>query len=156
METKDHNDSILPLWDSLRRVFGFTSVITSRHGSQTGWTGDARGTVEITESGDTLDFLERGVFQPAARSARTIRIHNHYRWQQEDRRLKVFHCRQGPPVFIVELRMDSPAHFRSWEPHVCGEDRYRLDLHLADAAIHAEWRITGPRKNEKIACTYSH
>ena len=149
-------DPLHELWTRLRAVTFFRYQARPGEASQTGWTGEARGTVELAPgAGDAvLDFVERGTFTFGTAAAKTITIHNRYRWELGPGQVRVSHLRFSRPVWLVDLVAAGPGRFRSTRPHRCGDDRYSLALALHEERIDAHWTIRGPRKDEHLHYAY--
>ncbi|MFP4540372.1 MAG: DUF6314 family protein [Opitutales bacterium] len=140
------------LWQRLRTVARFETMMTQGPASRTGWEGVLRGTVTVEDSSDTLEFIEDGHLHPPGRQP--VAMHNHLRWERLPAHLRLSHCRQGNPILLVELVPHGPHLFTSREAHLCGADRYALELQIHPDALHLHWRITGPRKDEHLHTTY--
>ncbi|MEM7672168.1 MAG: DUF6314 family protein, partial [Verrucomicrobiota bacterium] len=66
----------------------------------------------------------------------------------------VYHKRRDFPVFLVKLIRNKEL-WVSEKAHLCGEDSYSLVLQDAEnQSITANWRITGPRKDEALEYIY--
>lgn len=146
--------ALIPLWQRLASIRHFSFQSRSGRGSVTAWNGRAQGEVAVHFQPDRMEFIERGVLHLNA-NKRPITIHNHYSWEWNAGRLCLSHCRQGEVVFLVELVASTSKHFKSASPHPCGADQYELEISLRNSQIDAEWRVTGPRKNETIHCRYT-
>lgn len=146
-----------PPWRRLASIRSFVTEVFSGDGSQTGWSGHSRGSVEVRSvaSPAQLDFLESG--QHVTAQGKTLTTRNHWQWTRLEGILQLAHSRQGHPVHLAALHPQDPyGHtFASAAPHLCGPDRYTLRLHIDGTSVLLEWRITGPQKNEQLRTTYS-
>ena len=104
----------------------------------------------------TLVFHEQGVWSPPGGPELTFRNVFRWTWDRDRSSLRLEHLRFGPqsPVTLFDLVPRSPRVLTSAEPHVCHLDRYSAVLELDATAIHLNWTIAGPRKDERIAYCY--
>jgi hypothetical protein len=140
------------LWDALHRIKLLRFAAGNGPGSATNWRGHAEGTVETVTGSNTIDFLENVVFQSDEGS--TLRLRNRYRWRREMDCIHLSHLRHGDPVHLATIVPFSDSAFAEEAPHLCGADCYRISLTLLPDGIDAIWRISGPKKNERILYHY--
>jgi hypothetical protein len=144
------------LWDSLCRVKRLWFVARSEQA--TGLQGVGSGTVEVTTvAPGVITFTEKGTRQTL--QGKQIQFFNVFRWSRVEpaKHLRLEHLRYGidNPVHLFDLM---PAGDGSWQPanpHLCREDCYRARLHIKDRAIHLNWEISGPRKQEQMEYIYT-
>jgi len=144
------------LWSRLSEVRGFYFAAQNGPGSQTDWSGEAEGTVEVEQpADDKLIFYEHGIYQTP--HGKALQMRNVYQWELAADGVHLSHLRHEQPVFLFSLSPVDAAGLR-WqtdEPHVCGADLYQATLQLEADTLLLDWTITGPRKNERVAYSYS-
>lgn len=135
--------------------------------SQSGWSGEGRGKVEVATPHDgSLTFTETGQFQlavPAGSAGtaalRTVSFRNVFRWVIGDSHVSLFHERRGSgaAVWLFDLVADrgiDTADLISRQAHRCVNDRYHARLRLRKDGFDLAWTITGPKKDEHVAYQY--
>ena len=118
----------------------------------TGWDGRAEGIVEISHREGVIEFFEQCRFRPD--SGGEMELKNRYRWTLLTDGVNLSHVRRRKPVDLVTLVPVSDVLLRPRNPHLCGKDCYRLDVELKSSGFDALWRITGPRKDERLRYYY--
>lgn len=149
-------NAIIKTWQRLNRLNHLVFVSRPGPQSKTGWAGTGHADIQTeTVSENCLRLIENGTFQPTGAS-RALTFRNVYRWQLQDNALWLSHERFGAetPVFLVCLVADTAQRLTSEQAHLCGEDRYHLELGLTDDGMTLDWRITGPVKDEQLAYRY--
>jgi|TARA_B110000037_G_scaffold221312_1_gene291816 hypothetical protein len=147
--------TLTDLWRILPTIRSFTSTVASGPNSKTGWTGETNGTVEVQKSadGDQIDFIEKGTLTTA--EGKTIATTNHWQWNRAENSIQLSHRRRDKPVLLAELKEPATGQsFHSPSPHLCGEDVYALNLEIAGTTLRLNWRITGPKKDERLVSVY--
>jgi hypothetical protein len=142
------------VWDRLPLVTSLSFVARSSASKKTGWTGEARGSVEVQRpSPDCIDFIESGSWNTPA--GKRTDFFNTYRWTLLGTGIRLEHLRLGAasPVHLVDFVPVAGSRMNSETPHVCSADRYRASLDLGED-LKLSWSITGPRKREAIDCVY--
>ncbi|WP_419307950.1 DUF6314 family protein [Chromohalobacter israelensis] len=132
-------------------------TFTSRSGTASGvaWSGQGHGQVEVDSLANAIRFIERGHFLPQGQS-REVAFRNVYRWELQPDRLTLYHERRGPEnaVRLFDLVADSATTLVSDSPHLCGADTYQGRRSLEEHGFRLEWRIEGPRKDERLVYHY--
>jgi hypothetical protein len=143
------------IWARLGEVRHLSFRATSTASVPTGWEGIGEGSVEVAANATVLIFHEQGRWQPPAGPASLFR--NVYRWTLDAERacLALEHLRFGveQPVFLFEL-VPSGDILVSACPHLCREDEYTARLWLEPGELRLDWRVMGPRKDERIEYCY--
>lgn len=149
---------ILAVAERLPRI-GLVSI-EARSASASGWAGRGRGRVRVAHAADGgIDFQENGRFE-AEDGRAALAFRNLLRWTVEPDRILLAHRRHGPAAGtrLVELRPQrigpAGAGLVGVEPHHCGADRYEATLKLAEDGFDMLWRVTGPRKDERLIHRY--
>ena len=83
-----------------------------------------------------------------------MELKNRYRWTRLVDGVNLSHIRRQEPVDLVTLRPIAEGRLDSRSPHLCGKDCYLLEVDFKPSGFDALWRITGPRKNERILYSY--
>lgn len=121
--------------------------------SKMNWNGVSEGRVEVQETEESIIFIEHGLFI-FPDSKKPVKQRNVYRWEFAEDGITVYHKRRDFPVFLVKLIRNKEL-WVSEKAHLCGEDSYFLVLQDAEnQSITANWRITGPRKDEALDYIY--
>lgn len=151
----EENDAIIRTWQRLPGLRSLSFTAEPGPASQTGWRGTGTAGITAERTGDDWRLIERGRFLPAG-AARDVAMHNIYRWQRVDNRLRLYHERFGTDaaVFLFELVADSAARLVCRQPHRCGADIYHGTLLLSESGFDLDWSITGPRKDEQLRYRY--
>ncbi|MBS3822409.1 MAG: hypothetical protein KGY53_00780 [Wenzhouxiangellaceae bacterium] len=154
----DAKAAILAVAERLARI-GLLSI-EACSASASGWAGRGRGRVRVTHAADdAIDFEENGRFE-AEDGRAALAFRNLLRWTVEPDRIVLAHRRHGPAAGtrLVELRPQrigpAEAGLVGIEPHRCGADRYQATLKLAGDGFDMVWRVTGPRKDERLIHRY--
>lgn len=127
----------------------------SGEASHVGWNGHGEGRLEITQGNDCVRFFESGTFTVVGGS-RSVPIRNVYRWELYHDHIGLFHERRGveAAVALFDLIPVSEDSLVSAEAHQCAADAYSARLVLTPGGLDLEWRILGPRKDERILYHY--
>ena len=121
------------------------------------WSGTGDGTVVVELAGpeNTL-FLESGHWKTGTAE---MAFTNHYRWTRagNSRTIELEHLRYGSdnPVYLVELFPNSDNSWICRKPHLCGKDRYSVEIHCQGPTISMRWIVRGPDKDQHIHTVYS-
>lgn len=101
--------------------------------------------VRAVETGDGLRLNESG---DSARN-RTI-------WRRTGEGIELAHLRFGDdrPVMLGTLIEIEPGRWRFGEPHRCGDDIYDTAVRVHADGATLRWRITGPKKNQRVVTRY--
>ncbi|APX92589.1 hypothetical protein BWR19_06335 [Halomonas sp. 1513] len=124
--------------------------------SQCAWNGRGEGSVVVRQAPDGLRFHEQGRFR-LDRSDAEVAFHNVYRWALHDDHIGLYHERRGEEhaVWLFDLvASDEDDGLVARDAHLCGDDRYSARLRLHDDGIDLDWRICGPRKDERLYYRY--
>jgi hypothetical protein len=118
------------------------------------WQGQRHGRSRGGRRGGVI-FTEAGLWRPEG--GRELRFRNVFRWSAVGEALRLEHLRFGVarPVFLFDLAVVAEGRWRSVSPHLCSEDCYAADMHVHGDRITVEWSVTGPRKQELTAYTYT-
>lgn len=147
---------IIRLADRLTAIRRLDFTSHSGDGSHCGWSGHGQGEVTVSHAIDALRFHERGHFR-STQGERTVPFRNVYRWECHADHVRLFHERRGEThaVWLFDLVAD-PASDDLVEAcaHLCGADRYSARLTFASEGFDLHWRITGPRKDERLHYRY--
>nr|WP_163503795.1 DUF6314 family protein [Halomonas socia] len=138
---------------SIARV-SFTSCSSER--SQCAWSGSGEGSVGVSQDADGLRFHEQGRFR-LDRGGAAVAFRNVYRWALHDDRLGLYHERRGKAHAVWLFDLVSAAEgdgLVARDDHLCGDDRYSARLTLHDDGVDLDWRISGPRKDERLYYRY--
>ena len=117
------------------------------------------GNVESAAPDDrSILFTESGTWAP--RNGKSFRFHNAYRWSRlSAASVRLEHLRLGPanPTHLLDLRPEdaTAARWTSRSPHFCGDDSYWAQLLADETGFVLRWRITGPRKDERLVTVYA-
>jgi hypothetical protein len=121
-----------------------------------GWNGRGEGSVFVESQGNAVIlFHETGAWWPDG--GNSSRFRNVFRWTRlDDGSLRLEHLRFGieHAVYLFDLIPASDNEWASALPHVCREDCYTAELHIAEMNLQLSWSIDGPRKREKINYHY--
>lgn len=148
------------LWEQLKAITGYEYESAPGSDSVMGWEGSGAGavTADDSESPDILYFSERGEFTLAA-EGRTVETQNEFIWKRMGGEcIKLSHSRFGrdKQVELFDLVYDHETdEWRSEAAHVCGDDLYSGSAKQVGGAIHFDWSISGPRKQEHLHYTYT-
>lgn len=147
--------AIIRLRSILPRLSRFEFDARAGEASQTGWTGHGEGTSDITEDGDSVRLFESGTFTLEGQP-RSVPMRNVYRWDFHAERVALLHERRGPEaaVHLFDLVPDGNETLVNAQVHQCAADAYSARLMLTPAGFDLEWRIAGPRKDERITYRY--
>jgi len=112
------------------------------------WELKGSGDVSIQREDNEISMREEGECY-YSHSPSMIRFHNIWVLQLlGTQKLHIGHARNGFPSHLADLLHCREGHWEGAQPHQCGEDRYRVDLHLPDPSrIKMEWTASGPAKN---------
>ncbi|MDR5904191.1 DUF6314 family protein [Franzmannia qiaohouensis] len=138
---------------SIARV-SFTSCSGER--SQCAWSGSGQGSVRIARDPDGLRFHEQGRFR-LDRGDAEVAFRNVYRWALHDEHIGLYHERRGKAhaVWLFDLVTSAEEGVLvARDAHLCGDDRYSARLTLRDDGVDLDWRISGPRKDERLYYRY--
>lgn len=144
------------LWSRLQAIVSFRFAVQPGAVSHTGWAGKAEGAVAVTIiTTQSLVFEESGTL--IFPDMRRINISNRYVWTYEDACVTLSHKRQGKLVTLVSLYPDADSInvWHSHTPHLCGKDIYAATLWEEGELLKLNWRIKGPRKDERIEVVYA-
>lgn len=147
----------MELFSRLVKINYFEFESSSGEKSQTGWNGNAKGSVTIKVEQDLIFFKEQGRFKLNC-NERETKIENEYIWQEIDsNRIRLFHARFGYDNLVTLFDL-IPKDKNSWyseKQHVCVDDLYSAELYILNNTIELIWQISGPKKQEKIKYFYS-
>ena len=59
-----------------------------------------------------------------------------------------------PSVFLFRLALSGKNLLSSVDSHLCEGDTYFGQIHFNRYNLRLNWRVIGPKKNEKIDCFY--
>ena len=84
-------------------------------------------------------------------------LKNQYRWHlfRAEHKIRLEHWRRGVPVHLLDLVAAGVDTLKEEECHLCGMDRYRLEIRLKPVGFDAIWEIKGPKKDEMLYYRYS-
>lgn len=143
-------------WELLKATSAFSFETKCGPNSKTGWEGIAEGMVRISSPKEyECIFDESCRFQ--MKTGESFDLKNKYLWVRKSSSIEVSHLRRVEPVFLVELEpwgSSEGREFRERSRHLCGADEYRLQICLLEKGFSANWRITGPKKDELIEYVY--
>ncbi len=148
---------LLAFWDKLTEVTSLTFQAKTLSKDEKGWTGKGQGKVILTKKDpNSLIFTEKGTWQGL--QGEELSFSNIFRWTL-DLNIGVIaleHLRRGPehPVFLFHLEPSGKQSLSSIDSHLCGGDSYFGQIHFNDHNFHLNWRVIGPKKNEKIDYFY--
>ncbi|OLO07169.1 hypothetical protein BTW08_14130 [Salinicola sp. MH3R3-1] len=139
----------------LPKLSRFEFDARSGEASHVGWNGHGEGSLDITQEDNHVRFFESGTFTVAGGS-RSVPMRNVYRWELFDDRVRLFHERRGveAAVLLFDLIAESDDTLVNAEVHQCSADAYSARLVLTPEGLDLEWRIVGPRKDERILYHY--
>lgn len=146
----------MDLFSQLTKINYFEFESSSGEKSQTGWNGSAKGSVTIKIEQDLIYYKEQGRLKLNC-TERETKIENEYIWQKIDsNRIRLFHARFGYDnlVKLFDLIPKSKGIWHSEKQHVCVDDLYSAELNILDNTIELIWKISGPKKQEKIRYLY--
>ena len=124
--------------------------------SRCAWSGSAQGCVEVSRDPDGLRFYERGHFR-LDHSDTEMAFSNVYRWALHEDHIGLYHERRGKAhaVWLFDLVTSAEEGVLvARDAHLCGDDRYSARLTLRDDGVDLDWRISGPRKDERLYYRY--
>lgn len=143
-------------WGLLQATRAFSFETKCGLNSKTGWEGIAEGVVCVSfPKENECVFEESCRFQ--MKTGESFDLKNKYLWVRKSKSIAVSHLRRVEPVFLVELEpwgSSGSCEFREKSHHLCGADEYRLQVCLLEKGFSANWRITGPKKDELIEYIY--
>lgn len=145
-------------WKRLKKIsrLTFYAKTQSKEDNNRNVQGEAK-VILIRESSHRLIFHETGDWKST--EGQEFRFRNVLRWTLDLKTgvISLEHLRRGPdhPVFLVHLTPFSKNCLSCIHPHACGTDTYFGRLDLARYTLRLRWRITGPKKKEKIDYFYS-
>ncbi|WP_139313667.1 DUF6314 family protein [Salinicola sp. MH3R3-1] len=147
--------AIIRLRRLLPKLSRFEFDARSGEASHVGWNGHGEGSLDITQEDNHVRFFESGTFTVAGGS-RSVPMRNVYRWELFDDRVRLFHERRGveAAVLLFDLIAESDDTLVNAEVHQCSADAYSARLVLTPEGLDLEWRIVGPRKDERILYHY--
>ncbi|MGM8931253.1 DUF6314 family protein [Salinicola sp. V024] len=147
--------AIIRLRRLLPKLSRFEFDARSGEASHVGWNGHGEGSLDITQEDNHVRFFESGTFTVAGGS-RSVPMRNVYRWELFDNRVGLFHERRGveAAVPLFDLIAESDDTLVNAEVHQCAADAYSARLVLTPEGLDLEWRIVGPRKDERILYHY--
>lgn len=103
-----------------------------------------------------ITFHEAGLW--TSLDHQTIDFRNIYQWSLSDMEdtIRLTHLRYGidAPVHLVDFLSLGADRMQSFQPHICGADRYSASLSAAGDRIYLGWTIQGPSKNDTLDCIY--
>jgi len=109
-----------------------------------------------TPSAEVVVFQEKG--QWLSGQIPNIVFTNVLRWTLDQKAglIGLEHLRYGmsQPVFLFHLASSKPLSLESVDAHLCGDDAYLGHVTWSSEAIHFEWRISGPSKNDVLVYRY--
>lgn len=154
---KDHQHLLLRVWSQLQEITCMTFISRCRSETVSGWNGNGKGDVMASYDGNaTILFHEEGTWHNE--KGQDFRFSNAFRWtlNRLEGMLSLEHLRYGVnrPVFLFHLAPTDASTLQSLHSHLCGEDTYFGHLQCLKEAIHLNWRIIGPKKNEEIEYIY--
>lgn len=155
---KNQTQTLLDLWEMLRKVSKLTFHAKSKSNQEKGWNGKGQGEVIIEREGsNTMIFYEKGIWYGKLNSE--ISFKNIFRWTL-DRYAGVIsleHLRRGPdhPVFLFHLAPTAKYSLSSVNSHLCEGDTYFGHIHFNSKGLRLSWRIIGPKKDEEIDYYYA-
>ncbi|MDF1593994.1 MAG: DUF6314 family protein [Desulfobacterales bacterium] len=146
------------IWNLLGRVQSLLLTAATKDRSSFFNNAAAAGSVGVSMTGSrVITFHEAGLWTSS--DHQTIDFRNIYQWSLSDLEdtIRLTHLRYGAdnPVHLVDFRSIGTNTMSSFQPHVCGADRYSASLSVAGDRILLNWRILGPAKNDSLDCTYS-
>ena len=114
--------------------------------------------VTITRRGPaSLDWEESGTWE--SKSGRPVSFQNRLRWTLDlaENSLGLSHLRQGidHPAWLCEFVPVTDGAMRAREPHRCGDDTYSAELLVEPTSLVVQWRVEGPRKDQRLVHRYS-
>jgi len=151
------NPFIKIIWDLLGQVQSLTLTATTKDQRNFFHNAIAEGNVEVsrTES-KVITFHEAGLW--TSLDHQTIDFRNIYQWSLSDMEdtIRRTHLRYGidAPVHLADFLSIGVDRMQSFQPHICGADRYSASLSAAGDHIHLRWTIQGLSKNDTLDCTY--
>lgn len=151
----DKLTAIIRLSAVLPNLSRFEFVAQSGAASEVGWNGWGTGAIDVVRQQDNVRFFESGTFTPDDQD-RGIPMRNVYRWDLHSERVSLSHERRGAAaaVWLFDLVAIDGDTLVSAEVHQCAADAYSATLTLVSDGIDLEWRIVGPRKDERILYRY--
>ncbi len=133
---------LLFFWDRLSSVKTFT-----RHEISKNLLG--KGKVSLEKKGPhTLLFKERGTWE------NQVEFSNSFCFSLKPSSISLAHLRYEKPVFLLEFIYKEKDVLVAKEPYLCGEDVYFATLKIENNVLVLNWRVSGPKKNEEIQCSY--
>ncbi|OLO05433.1 hypothetical protein BTW07_04615 [Salinicola socius] len=143
--------SILP------KLSRFAFSARSGQASETGWNGQGEGTIEVAREGCSIKLFESGIFTLDGQN-RGVPMRNVYRWDIHADRIALSHERRGvaDAVSLFDLVIDGSDDdtLVNVEAHQCAADAYSARLAVQPEGFDLEWRIIGPRKDERLLYHY--
>ena len=154
-----HNkfQTLLAFWDKLSAIGQVTFMANSQ--DPQGWKGRGKGEVKVTRpSGNVLYFHEKGSWHNS--EGKEVGFTNAFRWTLDRTAclISLEHLRRGPdhPVFLFHLAPSGHYSLASVDSHLCEGDTYFGQIHFNAHALHLNWRVIGPKKNEEINYYYAN
>lgn len=147
--------ALFSFWKKLKTVKQFTRHTQSK--DENGWNGRGLGEVLVTTPNENMIvFHERGSWQIQGQD---MNFSNTFRWTLDRKAalIALEHLRLGPehPVFLFYLTPTTKHLLVSVDSHHCEQDVYLATLPWDQYSIRLNWRVIGPKKNEKMECTYT-
>lgn len=146
---------MIRVWRNLQRLNQVEFRIEPGADGGDGWYGCGHGETTVIDDGDVLHIHEQGHFVSDA-GRRPAVYRNAYRWQWRGHFLSLAHERFGADaaVHLVDLVAADDRMLIASEPHLCGQDQYKVRVWPVGHDVHAQWQIIGPRKNTKLYTAY--
>ncbi|WP_162619599.1 DUF6314 family protein [Salinicola peritrichatus] len=147
--------AIIRFRELLPRVERFLFTAHAGPGSRTGWQGRGEGRLAVQCHDSTIRFHESGSFTLAGQ-AQSVPMRNVYRWECRADRISLFHERRGPDaaVHLFDLIAEGEETLINATVHQCAADAYSGKIVLRPDGFDLQWRILGPRKDERILYHY--
>jgi len=145
------------IWNLLGRVQSLKLTAETKEPRSFFHNATASGSVRVSKAdGRILTFHESGVWTSI--DHQTVDFRNIYRWSLSDSEdtIRLTHLRYGDdyPVHLVDFIFSDENFMQSFQPHVCGADRYSASLSAVENRIFLRWVIQGPEKDEILNCEY--
>ena len=147
----------LNIWDLLCRVQSLLLTAATKDRCSFFNNAAASGSVGVSMTGSkVITFHEAGLW--TSLDHQTIDFRNIYQWSLSDMEdtIRLTHLRYGidAPVHLVDFLSLGADRMQSFQPHICGADRYSASLSAAGDRIYLGWTIQGPSKNDTLDCIY--
>jgi hypothetical protein len=144
------------VWLTLGAVRRVLFTAESGANSRMHWNGEGVGSVCADARTHGIWLVERGSFLQTSGSTRRVPFKASWHWELGNERLSLSHERYGAgaAVFLCDFVACDETRLVCDQPHLCGADSYHCTLALTGRGFDASWRITGPRKDERLEYHY--